>query len=157
MNRWGGVCLLLLAAVGGGQQEEIDVTLVTHATLERLWVLPMICERWRGPISAAVNVDDEFVQFDLFSDLPEACKHIRGGEQVRGLVRVVPVEWRSGDENYPVNKLRNVAMMGVTTSHFLMLDVDFWPSSNLYSTICKYAPLVDQKTALVVPAFSRRG
>ena len=149
---WEAVCVLLLAAVAGGQQEEIDVTLVTHATLERLWVLPMICERWRGPISVAVSVNDKFVQYDL----PKECERIRDGKQVRGLVRVVPMEWGSGDTQYPVNKLRNVAMMGVTTSHFLMLDVDFWPSSNLYSTICKYAPLVDQKTALVVPAFSRR-
>lgn len=30
---------------------------------------------------------------------------------------------------YPINKLRNIAIRNVRTSHFFLSDMDFWPSS----------------------------
>ena len=67
---------------------------------------------------------------------------------------------------YPVNRLRNVGLDLVSTSHVLMIDVDFVPSQGLDSLIRKSTStstdtaLNDNKqhkhTALVVPAFERR-
>ena len=31
-------------------------------------------------------------------------------------------------EHYPINHLRNVAIQGVRTSHFLLTDIDLWPA-----------------------------
>lgn len=30
--------------------------------------------------------------------------------------------------HYPINRLRNVAINGTTTSHFFMTDIDIWPA-----------------------------
>jgi hypothetical protein len=57
--------------------------------------------------------------------------------------------------NYPVNFMRNRAIDGVSTSHYLMLDADFLPSSNLRSALQDQADiyLANDTAALVVPAF----
>lgn len=31
---------------------------------------------------------------------------------------------------YPVNKLRNIAIVNVVTTHFLVMDMDMWPARN---------------------------
>lgn len=36
---------------------------------------------------------------------------------------------------YPVNRLRNVAVRAVKTSHFLMTDIDIWPDVNAYQAL----------------------
>lgn len=36
---------------------------------------------------------------------------------------------------YPVNRLRNVAVKAVQTSHFLMTDIDIWPDVNAYQAL----------------------
>ena len=41
--------LVALAAAAAAQSH--DVTLVTQATVEKLWLFPELCERWRGPLA----------------------------------------------------------------------------------------------------------
>lgn len=36
---------------------------------------------------------------------------------------------------YPVNRLRNVAVAGVDTTHFLMTDIDIWPDAKAYEAL----------------------
>lgn len=54
---------------------------------------------------------------------------------------------------------RNLAIENVKTSHYLYLDIDFWPSTTLYEHVHSKDSLMtlstNPKTALVVPAFSR--
>lgn len=38
-------------------------------------------------------------------------------------------------ESYPVNRLRNVAVEAVRTSHFLMTDIDIWPDKHAYNAL----------------------
>ena len=56
---------------------------------------------------------------------------------------------------YPYNKLRNLALKEVTTSHFWVMDMDMWPSSNLYTTLLSLDSrfLNDDKLAVIVPSF----
>ena len=56
---------------------------------------------------------------------------------------------------YPVNALRNLAIGAVTTSHFVLCDVDLWPSAGLYAALRRLpaAYLREQAHALVIPAF----
>ena len=63
---------------------------------------------------------------------------------------------------YPVNRLRNMALDAVQTSHILVADIDFVPSVDLdttiQSTIVEQQPLIDsseQRDAMIVPAFER--
>lgn len=38
-------------------------------------------------------------------------------------------------ESYPVNRLRNVALRAVQTSHLLMTDIDIWPDRHAYDAL----------------------
>ena len=59
--------------------------------------------------------------------------------------------------DFPINYLRNLGIGLVQTSHFLVADVDFVPSRNLYTEIMQHGSLMlnDLMMALVVPAFQR--
>lgn len=56
---------------------------------------------------------------------------------------------------YPVNSLRNEAMMKARTSHILVLDVDFVVNDEAYQNIHAFMPFITENplTAFVVPAF----
>lgn len=56
---------------------------------------------------------------------------------------------------YPYNKLRNMALKKISTSHFWVMDMDMWPSDNLYSTLLSLDSryLNDDYLAVIVPSF----
>ena len=59
------------------------------------------------------------------------------------------------DNDYPTNALRNIAIQRVATSHFWVMDMDMWPSSNLYRTLLSLdvRHLKDDYLAVIAPAF----
>lgn len=70
-----------------------------------------------------------------------------------------------GNETYPINKLRNLAIQNVKTDHFWLTDLDMWPSGRnarillgldrLYSVLLSLPESVlnDDHIAIIVPAF----
>ena len=58
-------------------------------------------------------------------------------------------------DDYPYNKLRNMAREKISTSHFWVMDMDMWPSSNLYDTLLNLDRryLEDENLAVIVPSF----
>lgn len=58
-------------------------------------------------------------------------------------------------DDYPYNKLRNIAREKITTSHFWVMDMDMWPSTNLYDTLLglDHRYLEDENLAVIVPSF----
>ena len=66
-------------------------------------------------------------------------------------------------EAYPINKLRNLAISLVETTHYFLCDIDMWPSKELYPLLVslmkpssiKTTPLFkDPKLAMIVPVFT---
>ena len=57
---------------------------------------------------------------------------------------------------YPLNRLRNIAIKRVRTSHFIVLDMDTWPSYSTYDEIMKLPPsyLENDYFATILPVFS---
>jgi hypothetical protein len=142
---------------------DIDITLITQCSLDRVWMLRHICQRWRGSFSVAVYVND-------FSKTPSTFSIGDLGLQDTGCagLGIQLLFMQSANELYPVNKLRNMALESVKSSHILMIDVDFWPSDGLRDLILSTAQtnakhdsgsslLVDPMYGLVVPAFQRNG
>lgn len=129
-------------------------------------MLPHICQRWEGPVVVAVfqapplSVDDEAMEREaaLLRQAHEGC----GGRAKLVVVRPPSgskVDWASPDA-FPVNSLRNLGVWEVSTSHFLLADVDLWPSLGLYSHLRRLAQAKatrrkfhDPLSAFVVPAF----
>ncbi|KAJ1636836.1 glycosyl-transferase for dystroglycan-domain-containing protein [Pavlovales sp. CCMP2436] len=141
------------ASGGGGGAPAVvtrlDITLVTQTSVDRVWMLRHLCDIWGGPVSAAI-----YVTGDLAGPTAEmkssACAGKGGSTSfVQG----------SQSDQYPVNVLRNKAVQGVKTSHWMLIDVDLWPSDKAYATLRKAIQqswALSPKTALIVPAFATR-
>ena len=141
----------LASAIDGGctpeKQTKTDITLVTQCSADRLWVVTKLCERWHGPLSLAV----------ASTPAGEPAEQLEG--RARGYmalcterhVAVVAAPPRP----YPVNALRNRAWAMATTSHVLLLDIDFWPSVGARRRVVaalRALPASAERRALVLPA-----
>lgn len=101
-------------------------------------------------------------------------REVRGAiQRIRELalpprVRIIfytPLASRDIPGVFPVNKLRNIAIVNVVTTHFLVLDMDMWPSragsrtasrlDNLYQELARLplTMLDSTRAAVIVPAF----
>ncbi len=163
------------------QPEDIDYTLVTHSSEDRLWMMEHHCQRWGydRQISIAVFTNQSVESIYL---ILEAMGCHREQILLQTVEVGVPpnnnnnnatkihdhsIDHNSKEdshshsnsllENYPINKLRNMALSNVKTSHVLLLDIDFLESQNLYNTLqrkdVKKVFAEDDKMAIVVPAF----
>ena len=144
-----------LAAAAAAQSH--DVTLVTQATVEKLWLFPELCERWRGPLALSLWVPDAAVVEQAHTTARQAAQSCADATDGGSVSIHVEVQ-RSSNEPYPVNRLRNIGLRSVNTSHVLVSDADFLPSRGLRDAIrAKAHWLANDKLALVVPAFQRKG
>lgn len=141
--------------------KDVQVTLVTQSSLDRLWILEETCQRWHGPIVNVVPLPPEKWQDGSTSmalnAFNEKCPQLK----------IIPHQLESSEpHDYPVNILRNVGLNAVESSHVLMTDIDFVPSQDLDSTIHdalllkrSLQPLLntppESREAVIVPAFER--
>ena len=130
-------------------ESDIDFTLVTQLSPDRLWLMEEHCKRWGDhPISIAIG-----------GNVPRSgiAKALRGlgcnTEKVE--LEVVSVE---EGEDYPVNELRNKAMANIKTSHAVFIDADFLLSTNVYEKLQEQRAFLatDTRIAMVIPAFELR-
>jgi Glycosyl-transferase for dystroglycan len=148
--------------------DDIQVTLVVQSSLNRIWVLDETCRRWTGPIVAVVAMADH--EFHLGS-----TQTLMGWEDKCPQLKLIPHKLEANQEapaNYPVNRLRNLGLDYVQTSHIMVMDVDFVPSEGLHdrikdslfdrAQIRKYISEdhraevpSEAREAIVVPAFER--
>ena len=124
-----------------------DVTLVSHSTLDRLYLVETASKHWNGPMSIAIEVTDsqvqEVIDFVSKSELLLQRKNI-----------AYHLLFKIGF-SYPINPMRVLAHKFVTTPYVLFTDVDFIPSYDLYENLKNIFKNMKsmKKMALVVPAF----
>ena len=133
--------------------EEIDYTLVTQLSYDRVWMMRKHCRRWPGNISVVIFTDKDLPM--ILTELQAlGCANANDVNKFQ-CQTVVASEYDVGE--YPVNKLRNLALSQIITTHVLLVDVDFWPSTELYDTLMmqnvKSWLSSDYSLAIVVPAF----
>eukprot|EP00559_Dactyliosolen_fragilissimus_P008950 CAMPEP_0184861532 /NCGR_PEP_ID=MMETSP0580-20130426/6198_1 /TAXON_ID=1118495 /ORGANISM="Dactyliosolen fragilissimus" /LENGTH=370 /DNA_ID=CAMNT_0027359063 /DNA_START=310 /DNA_END=1419 /DNA_ORIENTATION=- len=136
-----------------------SVTLLVQSTIERIHTLVETCNRWTGPIVLVIYLSSgkEMAQIDSFRS-SDYCSNIT----------ILPYVASSSTEKqlkYPINVLRNMGLDIVTTSHVLVADVDFIPSSNLdqmilsslmsMTKILKNEMNENSLDAIVIPAFEQ--
>ena len=133
------------------QPADISYTLVTQLSTDRLWMMEQHCHRWGldAPISV-VFFTDETPASITDQLLALGC---RRGQLT---VQTLPTKAYAKTE-YPVNKMRNMALAEVKTSHVMYVDVDFWEAERLREVLemdsIKEEFAKDHKLAAVVPAF----
>lgn len=128
--------------------DQVDFTLVTQTSLTRLGMLDEHCRRWGPhPISIAVGAPklNERKLLEHLQALP-SCD--------LDLVSVSLVTDYENGLDYPVNRLRNMALSTVATSHAIYIDMDFVLSDGVYDQLMMHRnALLDTKTAVILPAF----
>jgi Glycosyl-transferase for dystroglycan len=136
--------------------DQVAFTLFTHSTFDRLWQIEHHCARWTGKISLAVYI----------GTLPAQEQAITTAESVRNdLVQQyhcaadklsVQVVGGFSEQEYPTNVMRNTAMQATTTSHVILIDMDFWFPLHLEAYLQSFASALaaDDKLSLVLPAFT---
>ena len=135
--------------------KSISFTLVTQTSENRLWMLEEFCSVWQGDLSVAV-----FTNRTSYSII-ERVKNMGCSIERVNVILLPPEGHHMGEEalqQYPVNKLRNLALAQVKTSHFLYLDIDFWPSPDLQAVLeadqmRRQIASLGVKVAFVVPVF----
>ena len=103
-------------------------------------------------------------------DAVKTIKQLELPDRVR-IILYIPRASRDPKGVFPVNKLRNIAIVNCVTSHFLVMDMDMWPArrnmnviiiiiidsllDNLYSELVKLPKRLRMQTnaAVIVPAF----
>lgn len=133
--------------------EEINFTLVTQASMDRIWIMKHHCQRWPSPLPIALAIylppdsplDERNVAEEL--DIHLACDLTR--------MKVSVVKGNSPMNRYPVNLLRNLAIRSATTTHIMYTDSDFLISDGLHDDLVAMSPAIaqDPMAAVVVPAF----
>jgi len=157
----------------------VDVTMVTQASAERLWMIPHICARWGGRmivvtlrqpgeppvawpamdvggVGTTANASSRCALLRLSVDAPAAAPE-------GAATMSKPAVGGGSASGYPINWMRNVGIRCVATSHYFVVDVDFWPSVELLGALREqlHSRAADEvpalATALVVPNFQRSG
>jgi hypothetical protein len=126
---------------------DVDFTLAIHVSTSRMHLMKSHCARWgnKHPISIAVGTN--YSKEEAISQLVEFGCNMSN-------VKVSFENFTEGVDRYPVNKLRNKALAGVTTTHAVLLDADFIISHSLPDILMNHRPnLTDPMHALVLPAF----
>ncbi len=146
-------------------QTPTGTTLVVQTSIDRMWILQETCSRWSSdPIVATVFVphsssnpqDEEQI---LLTELETTSQKLLKECPNLTLVRYEADHIESLQGRYPVNRLRNVALDLVQTSHVLMMDVDFVPSRDLARLVGAAIQSSNESgvhRALVVPAFEKK-
>ena len=130
--------------------DQVDFTLVTQLSQDRLWMMKHHCERFPHAISIAVYSNATLSE--TWDELQEM-----GCDLTLVTATVIDARRVGSPEDYPVNILRNAALEKVKTTHIIYVDVDFWLSKGLYDILQSeniVQSLVDDpKLTLVLPAF----
>ncbi|KAK8790276.1 hypothetical protein WA588_000438 [Blastocystis sp. NMH] len=122
----------------------VSISLLATATYDRLDFIPFFMARWPSHLVFALQCnrkDWNIVQAKLNSlNLPDRV--------------MIVIMFSHGTLHFYVNKLRNLAIRATSTTHFLTLDMDMWPSPNLFAELMALPReiLDSNSTAVIVPA-----
>lgn len=95
-------------------------------------------------LNGAMKMEDAFLKFIASHYLPLRVTLL--------LYLIGPNSPEKGQ--FPVNKLRNLGIRNIVTTHFQILDMDLWPTYNTYQTMMKLPePLRTGRNAVIFPVF----
>lgn len=143
------------AACGEIEMDDVEFTLVVHLDDSKMWMLGHHCVLWgvSAPMSVAIWTNEKE---DAIIEQLKSLKCDVDNLEVQ-ILRLGP----NTNADYPINKLRNLALSGVKTSHVISVDIDFWSSADLFDSLNEPAVRAafskDPKLGVVIPAFQLQG
>ena len=135
---------------------DIQFTLVTQLSHDRLWMLNHHCQRWgsklKHPISVAIFT--KLSVNEIRNQIEASMDHCDINFMA---IQIISSE-NIARSNYPVNALRNLAISGVKTSHIFYADIDFFEAPSIYDILHSASSreqfAKDNKFAAVIPALA---
>jgi glycosyltransferase-like protein LARGE len=135
-------------------RQEVDITIVVHLSIDRFRALDELASHWPGPISAAIYLNE--MDTSLFMESLQTTESLSRRKNIG-----YHLVFRDFGLNYPINRLRNIALSHAITPYVFMTDVDFLPAPNLYDYLRSTIRNMTNeeggepfgRKALVVPAF----
>ncbi|ORE19486.1 hypothetical protein BCV71DRAFT_197378 [Rhizopus microsporus] len=128
-----------------------DITLATLVTRNRFAVLSRLATNYKGPISAAIHINDDE---EKTKTIQELNKIYRSNPDMQAYVDIHLIIDKY-DRQF--NMWRNIAKLFTRTEYLMMLDVDFHLCTDFRKSIWQNAELATMlrsgKVAFVVPAF----
>jgi hypothetical protein len=141
------------------REQEVDFTLAIQISWSRFWIMEHQCRRWGAhPLSLAVWIEKYKQTNQNYAELVRVSLKKMGCSLHYITVSVLKSASAKQDQYYPVNRLRNVALSKVKSSHSITMDADFLVSPDLYQNLGVHRAVLakNYKIALVVPAFEIR-
>ncbi|KAG2222373.1 hypothetical protein INT45_006895 [Circinella minor] len=133
------------------QFDKEDITMSTLVTRNRFPVLSRLATNHKGPISAAVHINDDEDKDEVIKELRDLYAGNPDMQQFVDLHLIIDTYDRQ------FNLWRNIAKLFARTDYIMMLDVDFHICTDLRKSIRSNPDIMDRlrdgRTALVVPAF----
>ncbi|KAL0089739.1 glycosyl-transferase for dystroglycan-domain-containing protein [Phycomyces blakesleeanus] len=131
--------------------EQEDITMSTLVTRNRFMVLSRLASHYKGPISAAIHVNDDETKELVLQELEEM---VATNPDVR---KFVDIHLILDNFDRQFNMWRNVAKLFARTDYVMMLDVDFHLCTDFRQRIRTNPEIMDKlrsgRAAFVVPAF----
>ena len=122
-----------------------DITLVTQTTRDKARHLKRALKTWGGPASIAfyAYTGEDLAFFSNFSCNNCTISVVYGGTRKQA---------------YPINLLRNVALIAAQTSHAFLFDTDFLPCAGLHHLLTAHLAAQSgvSRTGWVIPAFEMK-
>ena len=138
----------------------IDFTLISVISINRIDRIPFLIHRWKNRICLSVLLTEK--------EIPQVEDFINNFSKTRQItfilyiIREIPdVPFRSiyydtfGADHYnqtlfPINLLRDLAIESIDTSHYVITDIDAFPSQSLYSSLKSHAKLLKNEKAVIL-------
>ncbi|KAI3630209.1 hypothetical protein MIR68_011644 [Amoeboaphelidium protococcarum] len=116
---------LNMLSQGGALLDDVQVTLATQLTVNRLERLVRVIELWgHYPVSAVIFINSKRELFHTMAYLNHNAELFK--LSVITVVKCIPCM-----NSYPINLLRNIAISQAQTDYCLTMDVDLMPSTDL--------------------------
>lgn len=95
----------------------------------RIFFIPHLQERWKGSVPLSLFIDSPMVFVLLLFSVNNGYVPPQLAQlQLASRVRVLMVYESSIAIGFPINRLRNLGIALVETSHYLVTDMDMWPT-----------------------------
>ena len=134
----------------------VDAQCELDRRLNRVDRFPYLLARWRGPISTVMFVNETEVE-KAFEFIFRHRKYpITFTLYIVHNMGVNPYFF-AGTKRvyfdkglYPYNVLRNIGIESISTTHYLLVDIDVFPSTNLYDSFMRQADLLSDPSNVVL-------
>ena len=132
---------------------------VCVTTMNRMFLLPHLLYRWSGLsiILLLIHSPLVIVLNGPSSDQSSMIRFLSRTYLPNRLITILYILPPSSPENgqFPVNKLRNLGIRNIVGTHFQILDMDLWPTMNLYETMMSLPRSITENdnAAVILPVF----